>query len=844
MPKKEAQARIRINRLLEQADWRFFPEGGKPDNIICEHRTTKKVYQPAFDLGSDFDKAPDGFIDYLLLNLERKPVAVVEAKRESINPLDGKEQARAYALSMGVHHVFLSNGLVHYYWDLRHGNPTRISHLLSLDQLGEATKWNPDPALLIGTKVDENYIAVSQDAAWLTYTAEQKKTAMVNQKIKLLRDYQVDAAGALQKAYAKGLRRFLFEMATGTGKTLLSAAVTKLFIRSNNANRVLFLVDRLELEHQAWKNFIAYLAKDAISTVIYKEKRDEWMKADVVITTIQSLSARNRYLDEFSPNDFQLIISDEAHRTISGNNRVIFEYFIGAKLGLTATPKDYLKGIDSDKMREDDPRELERRLLLDSYRTFGCEDGRPTFRFSLVDAVNHRPPYLVNPKAIDCRTDITTELLSEKGWSVKLEKDEGEDEEATFYKRDFERKFFSPETNATFVRTFLQNAKRDPITGEIGKTIIFAVSRSHARKLAELLNTEIEKLHPGQYHSDFALQITSNIPDAQAMTIQFANNNLNGWTKFDAAKIDYPSSRTRVCVTVGMMTTGYDCEDLLNVVLARPIFSPTDFIQIKGRGTRLNTFKYKNGADVAEVAKDNFFLFDFFANCQFFEKEFDYDRRIEIPKEGGDGPGGGGGIKTDLTWTGPDELHEKHEEQIGLQGMRADREAFSKSFEHRTREEVGKHPELTEAIEAGDWHRVEAFVRDHLFNQPQEFWNIEKLRQVYEADRRLSLREILQKVFGKIDRFPNRQELAEEDFERFLSIEGVDGSKVHELQTLFTAYLLYPDIRAIVDAGEFSRLSTDARLNLKELKNLGEPQRKLALNYIKDTIVINRYLAE
>lgn len=94
MPGKEAPARIRINRLLEQASWCFFPENGKPDNIIYEHRATRKVVLPAFDLGADFDKAPDGFVDYLRLNLERKAVAVVEAKRESINPLEGKEQAQ------------------------------------------------------------------------------------------------------------------------------------------------------------------------------------------------------------------------------------------------------------------------------------------------------------------------------------------------------------------------------------------------------------------------------------------------------------------------------------------------------------------------------------------------------------------------------------------------------------------------------------------------------------------------------------------------------------------------------------------------------------------------------
>ena len=99
--------------------------------------------------------------------------------------------------------------------------------------------------------------------------------------------------------------------------------------------------------------------------------------------------------------DFQLIISDEAHRTISGNNRAIFEYFVGAKLGLTATPKDYLKGVNTADPQHD-PREYERRLLLDTYRTFGCDDGQPTFRYSLTQAVQHDPPYLVNPDNFRC----------------------------------------------------------------------------------------------------------------------------------------------------------------------------------------------------------------------------------------------------------------------------------------------------------------------------------------------------------------------------------------------------------------------------------------------------------
>jgi type I restriction enzyme, R subunit len=513
-------------------------------------------------------------------------VAVLEAKREGIDPLTAKEQARKYAEGLGVSHIFLSNGLVHYYWNLRQGNPVKVSRFLPLEQLGKAAGWRPDSTRLSAVTLDENYIAVSQDAAWLSYPPADSTAMMVNKKIRLLRDYQLDAICALQKAASPSQLRFLFEMATGTGKTLLSAAIAKLYLRTENATRILFLVDRLELEVQAWRNFNAYLANDGINTVIYKQKRRDWTRAQVVVTTIQSLAARNRFLHEFAPTDFQLIISDEAHRTISGNNRAIFEYFVGAKLGLTATPRDYLKGFE-DGDRQNDPREYERRLLLDTYRTFGSDDGRPTYRYTLLDAVQHLPPYLCNPVTLDARTDITTEMLSEEGYTVTVAANEdGQEQELVFGKRAYERKFFSDETNLSFVRCYLDNAKCDPLTGEVGKAIVFAVSRKHATKLVALLNEEATRRWPAEYAagSSFAVQVTSDIPGAQQMTIDFANNNLSGKSKWRANEFrDYDSSRTRVCVTVGMMTTGYDCEDILNVVLARPIFSPTDFIQIKGR---------------------------------------------------------------------------------------------------------------------------------------------------------------------------------------------------------------------------------------------------------------------
>ena len=272
----EAQARITINKMLEEAGWRFLPDAqGRRENIICEHRVTKKTFAPSQDLGKDFEHAPNGFVDFVLLNTDDSPVAVTEAKREGIDPLTGKEQARGYAESLGVSHIFLSNGLVHYYWNLRQGNPVKVSRFLPLEELGKAAEWRPDPARLAAVTVDENYIAVSQDAAWLSYSPADRAAVMVNKKIRLLRDYQVAGIRALQKAASPQNHRFLFEMATGTGKTLLSAAIAKLYLRTENATRILFLVDRLELENQAWKNFTAYLAPDGIQTVIYKQRRQE-----------------------------------------------------------------------------------------------------------------------------------------------------------------------------------------------------------------------------------------------------------------------------------------------------------------------------------------------------------------------------------------------------------------------------------------------------------------------------------------------------------------------------------------------------------------------------------------
>jgi type I restriction enzyme R subunit len=601
-------------------------------------------------------------------------------------------------------------------------------------------------------------------------------------------------------------------------------------------------VDRLELEDQAKKAFTKVLAND-YQTVIYKENRDDWRRAEIVVTTVQSLLFNNKYQQLFSPTDFDLVISDEAHRSIGGNARAVFNYFIGYKLGLTATPRDYLKKFEKSKPNTKDPREFERRLLLDTYRTFGCEDGQPTFRYSLLDGV--KDGFLINPTVVDARSEITTKLLSESGFTVEFKDEDGEDQKETYKQREFEKRFFADATNQLLCKTFLENAHRDPISGEIGKSIIFTVSQNHAAKLAQILNLMADKMFPGKYQSDFAVQVTSQIAGAQQFTINFTNNNLLGSANFLNS---YKTSKARVCVTVGMMTTGYDCPDILNLGLFRPIFSPTDFIQIKGRGTRKHNFLEQlldEGLkeSVKEPRKSSYKLFDFFANCEYFEEEYDYDQVIKLPKPKGresDSGGGGqvvtGGIYEHL---GQDILSSIKEETVGYGGMKIDR-MFYEKFEDTVR----KHDFIAASVEAGQWDRVIDYVNREVFDKPNEFYTLDKLRKAAAVDRRLTLREILEKIFGLIPRFKSKDELLEEEFAKFVAdYKPEEADAIPALKNYFKAYVTSDQIRHIIETKHFTDLATNAIFSTRDLKAVPDKYRTLIPNYVKDYVSLNQFVA-
>ena len=819
---KEANARIKINRLLENAGWRFEDGPKGPANIQLE---TGVKYS---ELGDDLENAvsrsgQSGAIDFLLLDKDKRPLVVLEAKRTSIEPLSAKEQARNYARNIQARFIILSNGNIHYLWDTKHGNPETITRFPTPESISQYESYEPNPEELASTFVDENYIIATQMPKFATdpdfQDSSKTKEFLKRNNLKQMRPYQVQAIKAIQEVAKDGAQRFLFEMATGTGKTLISAAVIKLFLKSGNARRVLFLVDRLELEDQAQKAFVQYLGKDYRS-VIYKDNRDSWANAAVVVSTVQTFLAGDRYKREFSPTDFELVISDEAHRSIGGNSRAVFEYFVGYKLGLTATPKNYLRGFESNN--PNDQREYERRLLVDTYKTFGCEPGHPTFSYDLESGANDG--YLIKPTLVDARTNITTELLSDEGYAVRVSDESGTEIEERFNEKHYEKKIFNVETNIAMCQALVENGLYDPLAKELGiplfgKTIVFAVSQKHAARLTNILNKIASQKWPEIYgESDFAMQVSSDVSGAQQMTINFSNNRLGGMVKQPEG---YESSKTRITVTVGMMTTGYDCQDLLNIALMRPVFSPSDFVQMKGRGTRKWSFDYDNYADIElSIEKDRYKFFDFFATCEYFENDFDYDEKIKLPK-----PSSNLGAETvdegiprisgEIDLASADQITTLTESSEGVI-MRIDREGFKTAMA----EDVTGNEVLTALWRNGDIQGAEEYLKTHVLDKPKNYLNLERIRKVFNIDRRISVKEFLEVAFGDKDEFEMKDDLLESEWEKFMEIHIVDQPHYQPVKNFFKAFIVDTEVRDIVKSKQLARFHTCASFDFSDYQRL------------------------
>ena len=678
----EAFSRILIDKALEFSGWDLLD----PKQVV-------------FELHSGAGRA-----DYLLKDKLGRVLCVLEAKREGLDPYDAKEQARGYAENLKAPFVILSNGREHWFWNFERADQRdayRIERLPSRDDLERVQLKNMQPPRPLQSEI------LRPD-----YLRHLKHDLT-------LRRYQIAAIDEVARLFdGEGRRKFLLEMATGTGKTLLCAALIRRFLATRNAERVLFIVDRIELAKQTMEDFAVVLPE--FKPVIFKSARrtGELLGASVVIATIQSLMVDRRYREEFTPFYFDLVINDEAHRSIYGDAREVVQFFQATRVGLTATPKAYLKNINIEQLQSENPKGLEARQLRDTYNYFGCEPGLPTYRYDIIDAVKDpEGPFLCLPKIFDLRSDITTQALAEGGWAVVVN-----EQDESFKIQDLERKVFTPARNRVMCEAFLKEAQKDP-TGTIGKSIVFAVNQKHATNLTKIFN---------DIQPELAVTITSRIPDASSIAKDFRDG----------------KRRERIAVSVDMLSTGYNCRDTLNIGLMRPIFSPTEYIQIKGRGTRLYTFKIGN----TEYEKKNYFLLDFCAVAEYFEEKYDYTVPLKVPrerKEAAPRTSGGGEIApTDVgpngttpkgpqppreipVWEGTDTLTSREVIEVGPEGEKVDVMTFRGSFERDVKDFAERDPEMKTAVADEDDDAVETIMNERFYHKPDMYYSPDKLIRSY-----------------------------------------------------------------------------------------------------------------
>jgi len=294
------------------------------------------------------------------------------------------------------------------------------------------------------------------------------------------------------------------------------------------------------------------------------------------------------------------------------------------------------------------------------------------------------------------------------------------------------------------------------------------------------------------------------------------------------------------------MTTGYDCPDLLNLCMMRPIFSPSDFVQIKGRGTRKNTFTFKHKNELGEEEtvqheKELFKLFDFFANCEYFEEKFDYDEKLKLskPKDGA-GEGGSDGVDIDkYTSFIPDPLLVLKEQLIGIDGMKIDRMLFKKFEDRIVMDDI-----IKKNVELGNWEQVVSHIQSEIFDKPEEYFNLEKLRKAAKIDRKVSIREVVEKIFGIIPKFKSKDELLDEEFDKFISIYPPEEDvNVRALKYFFKAYIVDNNIRKIIEVKDFQALQTNPTLTISQFKEVAVKYRAVIPEYVKDYINLERFVA-
>lgn len=280
----------------------------------------------------------------------------------------------------------------------------------------------------------------------------------------------------------------------------------------------------------------------------------------------------------------------------------------------------------------------------------------------------------------------------------------------------------------------------------------------------------------------------------------------------------------------------------------RPIFSPTDFVQIKGRGTRRHNFltellDKERKAEIGKAEKEHFKLFDFFANCEYFEEKFNYDEVLKLPVEltaEAKGDGDNADTRQTIILGGyenfdDDPLKTIEEFAIGADGMKIDRKLFER-FEDR----VKSDSEIKRMVEQKDFAAIEDYIVGNIFDKPNDYYNLDKLRKTLKIDRRLGLREIIEKIFNFIPYLKNKNELLEEEFDKFDSRYAPDENDFAVAKHFFKSYLTDAEFRDIIESRQFARLATNP--NREAFQKVPPELRNQITEYIKDNVSLNQFM--
>ena len=463
-----------------------------------------------------------GFADYVLLDPKGQPLAVVEAKRSSRDPVAGKRQAVQYADRIAAKtgttpFIYLANGRELWFWD-RPDYPLReVQAFRSQQDLVRLRYLRDHRKELTGFVADPK---IAGGPRW---------------------DYQREAVRHSTERLAAGHRKLLLVMATGTGKTRTAIALVDLLFRAGWIQRVLFLADRRELAKQAADAFRSHLSQD---TPFRIEGGEVDPAARVHVATYPSMM---QVYERLSPGYYDLVIADESHRSIYNRYKVLLDHFDSLQLGLTATPTEY---IDHN-----------------TFSLFGVPDGAPTFTYGYEEARDAK--HLASYQVLEANTSFQIEGIRSEDLPPELRQqveDQGVDlGDVDFAGTDLERRVTNTGTTDAIVREFMDNARRDGAGALPAKAIIFCMSHAHAKEVWKSFN----RLYPDLQRRDFAQIIDSHMERVDELLDDFKTR-------------DFP----RVAISVDMLDTGLDVPSLQTLVFAKPVYSKVKFWQMIGRGTR------------------------------------------------------------------------------------------------------------------------------------------------------------------------------------------------------------------------------------------------------------------